>query len=126
MGIVQVRIGKVEAAIDNLKIALKIDPENSLTHYNLALAFAEIGYFTDAERHYGMAHHHSELDADPHIHNNLGILLSKMGRDQEAITEFEETIRINRRHSEAMNNLGVVYAKRHDYRNAARYFQESL
>ncbi len=126
LGIALVGVGRVEAAIDNLKTAIQIDPGNSLTHYNLALAFAEIGYFKDAEHHYNMAHQHSEFDADPHTHNNLGILLSKMGRDQEAIAEFKEIIRIDPYHPEAHNNLGVIYAKLHDYQNAASSFQEAL
>ncbi|MEN8142454.1 MAG: tetratricopeptide repeat protein [Thermodesulfobacteriota bacterium] len=126
LGIVLSKSGKIESAIEKFKLALSLDREDPLTHYNLALAFSDLGYLDDAVHHYNMAHHHTAGDTDSHVHNNLGILLAKLGRQDEAIAEFKETIRINPYHSESLNNLGVIYAQKKSYAKAAYYFQAAL
>ena len=46
------------------------------------------------------------------FHNDLGLILSAMGRNEEAIRAFDEATRIRPQYAEAFNNLGTVLKRR--------------
>jgi len=59
-------------------------------------------------------------------HNNLGVALSRAGRNPEAISHLETALRIHPEYLNAYNNLGVVYAQEGDLEAAIRHFREAL
>ena len=52
----------------------------------------------------------SAESGDPAAHFNLGAAYEKAGRTEEAIREFEETLKANPNSAEAHYNLGILYA----------------
>jgi Flp pilus assembly protein TadD len=52
--------------------------------------------------------------------------LDLQGRSSDAIRQFQETIRVDPRHAQAHNNLGIALAKQGQTDEAIRHFQEAL
>jgi tetratricopeptide (TPR) repeat protein len=53
-----------------------------------------------------------KIDRDNAVtHNNLGLALADVGRDQEAIGHFQEALKINPYYDDAINNLRSLQRK---------------
>jgi tetratricopeptide (TPR) repeat protein len=59
-------------------------------------------------------------------HNNLGDALDKKGRFDEAISQFQEAIRLKQNYAEAYNNLGTALDKKGRLDEAISQFQEAI
>jgi len=59
-------------------------------------------------------------------HNSLGQALRTLGRDEEALAEFQEAIKINPGFAEAYNNLGCILIDRGHTGEAMDHFRESI
>jgi tetratricopeptide (TPR) repeat protein len=79
--------------------------KNSLTLYNHALSVTSDNWL---------------------IHYNLGLVLDKEGRSEDAIAHFREALRINPDHAEAHNNLGVALEKLGRTDKAVTHYTEAL
>jgi Tfp pilus assembly protein PilF len=121
----------VDEAVEHLKKALRIRPEDAQTHYNLGVALVEQGWVEAAIEHFDKA-----LEIDPELvdarknlvfvldqavqgyrralqstpqnaemHNNLGVLLLRKGEIDEAIRHFAEAVRIDPNDRTAQENL---------------------
>ncbi|MDA8560185.1 tetratricopeptide repeat protein [Nitrospinae bacterium] len=55
---------------------------------------------------------------DPAVHFNLGAAYERVGRDKDAICEFEETLKGNPKSAEAHYNLALLYEKLGEGENA--------
>jgi Flp pilus assembly protein TadD len=81
-----------------------------------ALALAVIAFAAGARLHAAIFRSDAALwsytlrqDPDSWLaHNNLGDVLSKAGRNAEAMAQFEDAVRLNPDYPEAQDNLGVV------------------
>lgn len=52
-----------------------------------------------------------QLNPDyPDVHNNLGVLYTKINRSDLAMEEFKRAIKSKQMYSDAHNNLGILYA----------------
>lgn len=60
------------------------------------------------------------------LHFNRGCLLGELGRDDEAMKEYKQAIRLDHRFSKAHNNLGNLYKKRGMLQEATREFDLSI
>ena len=90
------------------------------THFNLALTYERQGDPVAAEKEYRAA-----LEEYPYSAttlNNLGHLLYKSGRYDEAMTYFERAIRSEPDFADAYNNAGLIYEARNDYGNAEQLY----
>ena len=88
---------------------LKLNPNSSIAHYNLAKFLANRG-----ERAVAIAHYREALKIRPddaETHNNLGLLLAIDGHAEESIKEFQTAVKINSGYERAFFNLGRVYAR---------------
>jgi len=59
-------------------------------------------------------------------HNNLGLAVSALGRPQEAITHFQEALRIKPDHAEAEYNWGFVLHTAGQPEDAIKHYQAAL
>jgi tetratricopeptide (TPR) repeat protein len=59
-------------------------------------------------------------------HNNLGLLLAKRGRTDEAIAHYQKALEINPNHAEAHNNLGVLLADIGRTDEAIAHYRQAL
>ena len=98
--------GRIDEAIKEYEEALKINPDDADTHFNLANVLCRKGFFDEAIRHYQEVLRLNPNDVG--CHNNLGIALFRAGRRQEAVAQFEAALRVEPDNEEARRNLAVA------------------
>jgi len=123
LGFTLARMGKSEEARANYRKALALDPNCASAHVNLAVAAVQEGKFGEAELHYRHALHGRPT---AETHNGLGYVLSRQGRTDEAVAEFEKAIDLDARFTPAYNNLAETLAAQGRLEDAARYYTRSL
>ena len=112
--------GKVEAAVDEFKAALRTAPDHGDLHFNLAHALRLTGRLNEAIEQYRIA-----LQGGPHLanaHNDLGNLLLQRGRGPEAIAQYQAAIDLHPANPLFLNNLAWLMATcpQASVRNGAR------
>jgi Flp pilus assembly protein TadD/spermidine synthase len=118
--------GEYAAEIRYLHRATAIDPDSAETQLQLAFALTAHGGPEDlaaAEQHYWRAIELRPNDAAPHL--NYGVLLSRLGRSQDAIRQYRKAIRLQPDDASAFYNLGQEYLATEDYRSAVASLQRA-
>lgn len=107
LGLLDLGMGKNEAAEKDFARALGLDPHNGDARLHLASALEAQGRFSEAESTYRQAvAAHSTYWAP---HNHLGAFLWARGRYAEAATAFETARSLTPDNTRVLNNLGGVY-----------------
>ena len=104
--------GDVDGAIRHFRAALEIQPQFGSAQYALALALARQGQFEAAVQEFRRS-----LELSPHrpeVRCGLASALTSLGRDEEACDVLRECVRLFPDCAPALNNLGLVLAKRPD------------
>ena len=90
LGIAYLQDGRKDMALQQLKKALKQDPDLAQAHNAIAIVYEQLGEIKLAERHYRRA---LALDPkDSSANNNYGQLLCRAGRYQEAESHFMASV----------------------------------
>src|SRR5919106_2139796 len=103
--------------------ALRIEPNSSIAHYNLARFLAKQGDHADAIAHYRRA---LSIRPDADAHNNLGLLLAIRGEVDASIEEFQKAAQIDPNYARAFFNLGRVYARLDEPERALQNYRRAL
>jgi len=109
LGAALVRVGKFEAAVEQLKNAVKIKPDYVDAHYNLGYALSRQGNLDAGIYHFG-----ESLRLDPQnikALNNMGTALALQGRYEESAHYFETALKHKPKDAALLYNLGVVLEK---------------
>lgn len=104
---------KYETAIQQLKAALKLDPQDLQNLNFLGMAYTAMGNFDEAEKIFNKA-----LTLDPSAAmtlNNLGTLYLTQKKFDMAAQKLEAALALNPHIANAYNGLGVVYAKQNKW-----------
>jgi tetratricopeptide (TPR) repeat protein len=125
LGSAQRRAGKLDAAIESLRSALKAEPRS-------APALAALGLVYEAKGNHELADlvlrraldidGKSKLAAD--VWNNLGLIALARRHDQEAFADFAEAAKIDPTLTAARRNRALVYLDCGDYEKAASELRE--
>src|SRR6266850_3996724 len=91
-------------------------PQNSDAHNLLGIIFDQREQFKEAEREFRAALRLNRDAISPLA--NLGVLLGRTGRTDEAVSAFESVLQRAPGHPQATLNLGIQYAVRGDYARA--------
>ena len=116
--------GRIDEAIAQYELALKIEPAYAEAHNNLAAALASRGRIDEAITHYQKA-----LQAKPdyaEAHNNLAVVLAGRGRIVEALAHFQNALEIQPDYAEAHYNLGLALAGRGQVAEAIVHYHTAL
>jgi tetratricopeptide (TPR) repeat protein len=113
------QIQRFDSAIEFLKKAAELQPENYDVLVNLANANFDAGRYEEAEKVYMKAL--AKKDDDLNVRTDLGltfIFRDKPNHDR-AIQEFKRVLEADANHVQALQNLTVAYSKKSDKENAA-------
>jgi len=119
--------GQYSSAVEGFLRALEIDPRFMKAHDNLGLSYEALGRNDDAIRSYESA---VRLNRDlkspsPWPAVNLGLLLSRLDRLDEAEALFRESLRCDPRFAQGHYQLGVVLEKKQRPAEASSELEEA-
>jgi hypothetical protein len=102
--------GRLSEAMVHYRIQAALSPLDYRVHYSLARVFGKQGRWAAVIGEYNAA---ADMGANPDdyvAHLNLADALTHLGREQEAVVQLDEALRIKPDSTEAMNNLAWVLA----------------
>jgi type IV pilus assembly protein PilF len=126
MGMTYLEQRNVPSAMRELTAASELDPENPEVDMAFGLAYQTRGDLGKAAEYFRSAVRKKPDYAE--ARNNLGIVLSHLGRGDEAIREFEAAASnvLYPTPEVAYYNLGEEYRRRKDFRKAEEMYRRSI
>jgi tetratricopeptide (TPR) repeat protein len=103
-------------ALEAFQSALKLEPENAKLYYLVGLTLYASGRPEDAIQPLARSIHLTPEVLKPHL--LLASALEQLHRPQEALSEWEAALRIDRSSSEALDGMSNLLMKQHDYVSA--------
>ncbi len=97
--------GDLSGARSLFERALAANPKNAGAHTGLGILDDQSGDLEGAARHFGQA---TKLAPSAATHNNLGVILTRLGRTREAASEFEAALRADPKRADALVNLAQI------------------
>jgi tetratricopeptide (TPR) repeat protein len=101
-----VQQGKLQPAVDMLKLALQQDPGNPSLHNNLAFVLLKQGHFTEARQHY--EEYLKILPGTAPVLTYLGQALTGLGDRDAARARFHEALALDPNYAAAQAGLSKV------------------
>jgi len=117
----QIELGQFQAAEQNIRAGLKLNPKKAEAYYNLGGILQSKGRYRDAIRQFEQA---LQLGADPlHTHAILGSAYLAQDQPELAIDHLQQALKLDPDHSQVHGNLGHALAMSGDVKEATIHFQ---
>jgi len=116
-------MGRLNEAVYQYNLALKIKPDFFLAHLNLGNALSAKGNFPEA-----IYHHQQALKIhpnDPTVLYNLAVTLQQQGNIDEATNYYQKSINVQPI-PQAYNNLALIYQDKQMLQEAIDYFNRAI
>jgi tetratricopeptide (TPR) repeat protein len=116
--------GKVEEAMEDYRLALRINPAYAEAHNNLGIEMAKQGNLNEA-----IVHFQEAIRSNPGLagaHGNLGLSLALEHNPRGAVEEFQESLRLKPDDAAMHSLLGDVLADQGKYKEAIGQYREAL
>lgn len=124
LGMAAHREGKYELALDKLSRAIADDSANADYHWHRARTFTALKRLSDSVQDYREA---VRLRPDSAaFQNDLGVVLARQGRRDEAAERYREAIRLRPDFPDAHNNLGNTLRLKGELEAAVACYHEAL
>lgn len=117
-------LAQYKEAIDILRNALKVNPQNEGALYEIAYCYDQLGDYKQAIKCYT-----SFIDENPYSYTawyNLGNAYSKAEKHEKAIWAYDYALLINNEFGPAHFNLGNAYLTTEKYHKAIEHFNECM
>ncbi|MBI5756471.1 MAG: tetratricopeptide repeat protein [Nitrospirae bacterium] len=124
LGVAYRRLGRLDEAADQFRVAIRLQPGRFVGVYNLGLITDKQGRYDEAERLYRQT-----LQLAPQFHKAhlaLGLLYEKQGRVSDAIQEYSQTIGLDPELDQVRLWLGNALFKAGRYQDAAGEYETLL
>lgn len=116
--------GKLEEAIKIYIKLLKNDEKTSQLNFFLGTAYLQKQYYQKAHKYLNQA---ISIDQNiPNYYNNIGIALSGLNRDREAVENFKTALKIKDNYNDAIINIGISYKNLKEFEKSKEFFLKSL
>lgn len=116
--------GKIDEALSEYGVAIRLNPQYTHAHFNIANLYKKIKKNRQAEIHYRRAIEISPAFKDAYI--NLGSLLIEDGRINEAIDNYKVSVALSPNDSAAYNNLGVAFDRNKQHNEAIECYKRAI
>ena len=116
--------GKIDEAIEQYQIALKINPDYADAHMNLGIAFFKKGWIDNAIEQYQIALKINPDYADAHM--NLGVAFFKERWIDKAIEQYQIALKLKPDNVDAHVNLGAAFGEKKWIDKAIQQFELAL
>lgn len=106
--LLNLELGRAEAAVKHFSASLVLKPDSAAAHYNLGTALSVAHRLDQAIAEYRRA---LEISPDyANAHNNLGSVFTAQGKFGDAIREYREVVRLSPGSVNGLANLASAYA----------------
>jgi len=112
------KVRNIDSALYYYDLAVKADNGCAEAYYRRALAKEKTQDIDGAEADYKTAIRISPM---PVYYNNLGMIETKRGQQEEAITYFDQALAIDSTYVQALFNKGISYHKLGEVEEACKY-----
>ena len=116
--------GLAQQAINCYEQVIRIDPDDTCAHLQLAGLRCRLGEVDDALAIYEKLL--KQAPDNPQVLLNLGIAYGQSGRIDEAIGEYRRLLELDPKNAQAFFNLGVAYMQKGDPTQAAESYRQAL
>lgn len=124
------RQGRLDYALENLKKAIRAEPESVDANTLIALVYSQIDKIALAREHFEAAAEHVSSDSNKYgqVHNNFGAFLCAHEQYLEAQEHFELAFenKLYKTPEAAYENAGLCALNRPDVVKARLYFDQAL
>jgi tetratricopeptide (TPR) repeat protein len=124
LGVVNLRLKDISAAIDSFRRAVELDANNPYAHRMLGFSFMNFNDLPAAEQCFEKAIELAPDDAKSHL--LLGILTNRLGRNKEAESHYKAAISADPISSDAYYNLARLYSKEKRFEDSKEYYEKAL
>jgi type IV pilus assembly protein PilF len=126
LGVEYLRLGKLDVALEKLKLALEIDADNIEAHDAIAVLYEKIKRYPDAKKHFEAALALQPENAS--TQNNFGRFLCERGDYQDGLSYLKQAMDmpLNDKKWLAFTNAGRCELMRGDQAQAEAYFRKAL
>ena len=131
LAIAHVRLGeiygqtnRIEEAVAEEQLALRIAPGDARAYRALADAYVSAGHYPDAETAYRAAVTRQPLDW--YGHAAFGLFYENRGRDKDAKVEFEAARRLTPDNQVVLRNLAILSMREGNFQEASAILTKSL
>lgn len=111
LGLARFRMGDFEGAIEEFSAALEINPYYAEARYNLALAYSRVGRINLAEQEYRQIGEAVRGQIGQSARFNLGVILMRGGRLDDALDEFIRVLYFDPSHIDARFNRALLLGR---------------
>lgn len=116
--------GHQARAVEELERARPHMGDSATCSWNLGLARWNLGQLAEAAEAFRQAEQHNRTDLA--ARSALALTLARQGELDQATSELERGLSIERRHPDILCNLGVVHQSRGDLEVASHYFTGAI
>ena len=106
--------------VETYKQEVKKNPDDAVAHYNLGVAYGELGKHKKAIKSYK---HAIRIDPDPKDAVSIGSCYGELGMYQEGIESYKQAIRIDPDYALAYYGLGHAYLGLNDRGSAMEQYK---
>lgn len=119
-----VGLGQFNAAITSYQNALRINPADAKTHYNLGMACSESG---DTDAAIDSFKYAIKITPDYALaYNGMGNALKDKGELEQAIKTYRQALKIEPEFAEVLNNLGIALKDSGNLDEAISSYQQAI
>lgn len=118
--------GLLDRAVEKYRLALSADQEYAQAYVKLGHALRQLGQFVEAEHQFHLAKESPSPYVQALAYDGLGAVNKQKGNLANAISMYNEAIRLNPKYANAYNGLGKVNCMQGHYQKAEASLRSAL
>ncbi len=125
MGLLQDKMGQIDAGVDSLKKALVLEPDNSFINYDLGVLYAKKNDYKNSALYSKKAVEGVGAEF-AEAYNNYGYALAQLGQYQESLVAVEQSLKIKPDSAATLDSKGFALYGLGRYEEALKAYTEAL